>query len=159
MNGFGARFLEGQKRLYWSRGRGKVWSKSRWKWFKLLFCFILMNLFLFGLSKRKRAPKPLLGCQNWVTSTGGCQSLVPGWHSQRGVGGYMDCYKLLDSKTLPLPKLPISHFNVHIKFLKGVCALGFGVCCYQVFFTFPKSYHLSQPIFGLMWIKQSVIIL
>ena len=45
-----------------------------WKWFKILFGFILMNLFLFGLSKRKQAPKPLLGCQNWVTSTGGCQN-------------------------------------------------------------------------------------
>ena len=32
---------------------------------------------------KKRAPKPLLGCQNWVTSKGGCQNLVPGWHSQR----------------------------------------------------------------------------
>ena len=40
--------------------------KSGWKWFKLLFCFILMNLFLFGLSKTeagaKTAPRaPKLG--------------------------------------------------------------------------------------------------
>ena len=33
--------------------------------------------------KRNRAPKPHLGCQNWVTSTGGCQNLVTGRHSQR----------------------------------------------------------------------------
>ena len=31
----------------------------------------------------KYETKPLLGCQNWITSTGGCQNLVPGWHSQR----------------------------------------------------------------------------
>ena len=37
------------------------------------FCLVFQNW--------KRAPKPLLGCQNWVTSTGGCQHLVPGWPS------------------------------------------------------------------------------
>ena len=63
--------------------RGKSMNQSCWKWFKLLFCFILMNLFLFGLSKTERAPKPLLGCQNWDTSMGGCQNLVPGWHTHR----------------------------------------------------------------------------
>ena len=32
--------------------RGKKYeTKICWKWFKFLFCFILMNLFLFGLSK------------------------------------------------------------------------------------------------------------
>ena len=31
--------------------------------------------------------KLLLRCQNWVTSTGGCRNLVPGWHSQSRVGG------------------------------------------------------------------------
>ena len=30
------------------------------------------------LAYKKRAQKPLLGGQNWVTSTGGCQNLVPG---------------------------------------------------------------------------------
>ena len=33
------------------------------------------NLFWYY---KKRAPKPLLGCQNWVTSTGGRHNLVPG---------------------------------------------------------------------------------
>ena len=48
------------------------WFISYW-W--IYFCLVF--------EKRKRVPKPLLGCQNWVTSTGGCQNLVPGWHSQR----------------------------------------------------------------------------
>ena len=37
--------------------RGKVWSKSCWKWSKLLFCFILMNWFLFGPSKTQTGAK------------------------------------------------------------------------------------------------------
>ena len=32
---------------------------------------------------KKREPKPLLGCQNWVTLMGGCQKLVPGWQWHR----------------------------------------------------------------------------
>ena len=44
------------------------------------YCFV--SYCFFCLSKRERAPKPLLGCQNWVTSMGGCQNLVPGWYSQ-----------------------------------------------------------------------------
>ena len=38
---------------------------------QVLFCFILMNLFLFGLSKTETGGKT--SPQNWVTSTGGCQ--------------------------------------------------------------------------------------
>ena len=76
------RFWRAQKRLYWSRGGGKVQNKSCWKWFKLI-CFILMNLFCLVFERRKWVPKPLLGCQNLVTSTGGCQNLFPGWHLQR----------------------------------------------------------------------------
>ena len=72
-SGFGARFFKGQKRLYWPRGGGKVCNKSCWKWFKLLFYFILMNFFCLVFQKRKQAPKPLLGCQNWVTSTAGAK--------------------------------------------------------------------------------------
>ena len=34
-------------------------------------------------SYKKRAPKPLLGRQNWVTSTGGCHNLVPGLTTER----------------------------------------------------------------------------
>ena len=50
------------------------------------FCFILVprlliNIIFFGLMK-KVAPKPLLGCQNWVTSMGGRQKIVPGRHSK-----------------------------------------------------------------------------
>ena len=56
-SGFGARFLYDQKRLYWSRGGLIVWNKSCWKWFKLLFGFILMNLFLFGFTKTKTGAK------------------------------------------------------------------------------------------------------
>ena len=81
--GFGALFLEGQKRLYWARGGGnyktKVVGNGSSYWFVsygwIYFCLVFQ--------KRKRAPKPLLWCQSLDTSTGGCQNLVPGWHSQR----------------------------------------------------------------------------
>ena len=48
------------------------------------YCFVSYWWIYFCLvfEKRKRVPKPLLGCQNF-TSTGGCQNLVPGWHFQR----------------------------------------------------------------------------
>ena len=45
-----------------------------------------MNLFLFGFTKTKTGPKPLLGRQNWVTSAGGRHSrdnLVPGLNTER----------------------------------------------------------------------------
>ena len=61
---FGALFWKDQKRLYWSRGGGIVWNKSCWKWFKLLFGFILIIYICLVLQKLKRAPKPLLGRQN-----------------------------------------------------------------------------------------------
>ena len=32
-------------------------------------------------------PKPLLGCQNWVTKASGCHKLVPGLHSYRRYWG------------------------------------------------------------------------
>ena len=48
-------------------------------------CFVSYWWIYFCLvfQKRKRVPKTLLVCQNCVTTTGGCQNLVPGWHSQR----------------------------------------------------------------------------
>ena len=50
---------------------------------KLLFGFILVNLLLFVLQTRKRAPKLLLESQNLVTSTGGRKDLVPGLTTER----------------------------------------------------------------------------
>ena len=45
-SGFSARFCKTKEDyVYWSRGRGIVWNKSWWTWFKLLFGFILMNFF------------------------------------------------------------------------------------------------------------------
>ena len=35
-------------------------------------------ILVFGPSKTERAPKPLIGCQNWVTSTGGRHNLLHG---------------------------------------------------------------------------------
>ena len=79
-SGYGAR----QKRLNWSRGGGKVWNESCWKWFKLLFCNIQMNLFLFGLSKTETGAKtaPRVPKRGYFDG-GGCQNLVPEWNSQR----------------------------------------------------------------------------
>ena len=56
-SGFGARFLKGQKSLYWSRGGGKVWTKSWLKWLKLLFSFILIYMYLFSLTKTETGAK------------------------------------------------------------------------------------------------------
>ena len=50
---------------------------------KLLFGFIMIIYFWLVLQKPKRAPKPLLGRQNCVTSTGGRHNLVPGLNSYR----------------------------------------------------------------------------
>ena len=77
-SGFGARFWKTKKII-----RGIVWNQSWWKWFKLLFGFILIIYFCLVLQIPKRAPKPLLGRQNCVTSTGGRHNLVPGLHSYR----------------------------------------------------------------------------
>ena len=45
-------------------------------------CFILVNLFLLG-SKTETGVKTAHQVPKLGTSTGGCQNLVPGWHSQR----------------------------------------------------------------------------
>ena len=39
--------------------------------------------FILVATSKMVTSKPLLGCQNWVTSMAGCQNLVPGSHLQR----------------------------------------------------------------------------
>ena len=46
-------FFVRPKKIILVKRRGKSWRK----WFKLLFCFILMNLFLSGLSKTETGTK------------------------------------------------------------------------------------------------------
>ena len=62
------------------------------------YCFVSYDEFIFAWSvkKRKRAPKPLLGCQNW-TSTGWCQNLMLRGHSQQGGPGHI--YYIKNQKT------------------------------------------------------------
>ena len=55
-------------------GKGSNYFLALYWW--IYFCLVFLT--------RKREPKPLLWCQNWVTLTGGGQNLVPGWHSHVG---------------------------------------------------------------------------
>ena len=56
---------------------GKVWNKT--------VTWTISSTFFWSYTKLKRTPKPLLGCQNWVTKADGRHNLVPG--DTRYVGG------------------------------------------------------------------------
>ena len=120
--------------IFLSLGNGLKWIKFKFEdvifWFwsfffnhrkKLVFCFevrplkknyVCLQCTLLYWTK-KRAPKPLLGCQNWITSMDGCQKLVPGWHSQRRSGGGVVCHiNIINIKRhkLRIKKLSLSLF-------------------------------------------------
>ena len=74
---FGAFFFVRPQKII-LRGGGIVWIKSCLKLLKLLFSFILMNLFLFGFTKTKTGAKTAPRAPKLSYFDGRRHSLVPG---------------------------------------------------------------------------------
>ena len=112
-------------------------KQSCWKWFKLLFCFILMNLFLFGLSKTET------GAKTWLLRRAGANfsSRVTLATSGAGVVCHMNRKVHFFADTgfnPPTAKNVISFFKAPIREDKG-------------FFLFECTTHKPQGIFFLSY--------
>ena len=75
-----------------------TFSKTKKKLLEIIQVTILLQTFpplmIFLVSqKRKRPPKPLLGCQNWVTKLGGRHNLVSGLLGTFAMWSHIIIYK------------------------------------------------------------------
>ena len=73
-------FLLGQKKIILTKRRGKSMKQKLLEIVQVTVLFQTDEIIFVWSFKNGngRQNHPLLGCQNWDTSTGGCQNLVPG---------------------------------------------------------------------------------